>query len=231
MVGPNSDAHVYAPAPADAKKVADAKVVFVNGLGFEGWMSRLVKASGSKAPLVVATKGVKARASARAATAMRGRSACLAVGRQRQDLRRQYPRRAGRGRSGRQGRLRGERRRLSRQARRARRGRARRRSPAFRPTGARSSPRTMPSAISSRPTASTSSRRKASRPKPRPRPRTSPRIITQVKKQKVPGGLPREHHRPAADGADRAGNRRPVGGKLYSDALTDAKGDAPPISS
>src|SRR5262245_35006391 len=61
LVGPNSDAHVYAPAPADAKKVADAKVVFTNGLGYEGWMSRLVKASGSKAPLVVASKGVKER--------------------------------------------------------------------------------------------------------------------------------------------------------------------------
>ena len=51
--------------PADAKKVADAKVVFVNGLGFEGWMSRLVKASGTKAPLVVATKGIKPRERAR----------------------------------------------------------------------------------------------------------------------------------------------------------------------
>ena len=42
LVGPNSDAHVYVPTPADAKKVADAKLVFVNGLGFEGWMPRLV---------------------------------------------------------------------------------------------------------------------------------------------------------------------------------------------
>jgi zinc/manganese transport system substrate-binding protein len=61
LVGPNGDAHVYAPAPADAKKVADAKVVLTNGLGFEGWMARLVKASGTKAPIVVASKGVKAR--------------------------------------------------------------------------------------------------------------------------------------------------------------------------
>jgi zinc/manganese transport system substrate-binding protein len=61
LVGPNSDAHVYAPAPADARKVADAKVVIVNGLGYEGWMSRLVKASGTKAPPVVATKGIKER--------------------------------------------------------------------------------------------------------------------------------------------------------------------------
>jgi zinc/manganese transport system substrate-binding protein len=61
LVGPNSDAHVYSPAPADARKVADAKVVITNGLGFEGWMSRLVKASGTKARPAVATKGVKAR--------------------------------------------------------------------------------------------------------------------------------------------------------------------------
>ncbi len=64
LVGPNSDAHVYAPAPADAKRVADAKVVITNGLGFEGWMSRLIKASGSKAPVVAATKGVKERKAA-----------------------------------------------------------------------------------------------------------------------------------------------------------------------
>jgi zinc/manganese transport system substrate-binding protein len=61
LVGPNSDAHVYAPAPADAKKVAAAKVVITNGLGFEGWMSRLVRASGTKAPIVVATQGITVR--------------------------------------------------------------------------------------------------------------------------------------------------------------------------
>lgn len=61
LVGPNSDAHVYSPSPADAKKVAGAKVVITNGLGFEGWMSRLIKASGGKAKLVVATTGIKAR--------------------------------------------------------------------------------------------------------------------------------------------------------------------------
>src|SRR5215468_2506022 len=61
LVGPNGNAHVYAPSPADAKKVADAKIVFVNGLGFEGWLDRLVKASGSKAAIVVASKGIKPR--------------------------------------------------------------------------------------------------------------------------------------------------------------------------
>jgi zinc/manganese transport system substrate-binding protein len=64
LVGPNSDAHVYQPSPSDAKMLADAKVVFSNGLGFEGWIARLIKASGTKAAMVVATKGVKPRKAA-----------------------------------------------------------------------------------------------------------------------------------------------------------------------
>jgi zinc/manganese transport system substrate-binding protein len=59
LVGPDGDAHVYSATPADAKNLADAKVVFINGLGYEGWMDRLVKASGTKAPLVTATRGIK----------------------------------------------------------------------------------------------------------------------------------------------------------------------------
>jgi zinc/manganese transport system substrate-binding protein len=61
LVGPNGDAHVYQPTPSDAKTLADAKLVFANGLGFEGWMNRLVKASGTNASMIVATKGVKPR--------------------------------------------------------------------------------------------------------------------------------------------------------------------------
>jgi zinc/manganese transport system substrate-binding protein len=58
LVGPNSDAHVYVPTPADAKKVAAARLIFVNGLGFEGWLPRLVQSSGSKAKIVTATDGI-----------------------------------------------------------------------------------------------------------------------------------------------------------------------------
>jgi zinc/manganese transport system substrate-binding protein len=61
LVQPGSDAHVYKPTPADAKAVAEAKLVFTNGLKFEGWMTRLVQASASKASLIEASKGVKAR--------------------------------------------------------------------------------------------------------------------------------------------------------------------------
>jgi zinc/manganese transport system substrate-binding protein len=61
LVGPDGDAHVYSATPMDAKNVAAAKIVFTNGLGFEGWMERLIKASGTKAPIVVATKAIRAR--------------------------------------------------------------------------------------------------------------------------------------------------------------------------
>jgi len=58
LVGPDSDTHVYTPSPADGRRVAAAKLVVVNGLGLEGWLPRLVRASGGKANLVVATKGI-----------------------------------------------------------------------------------------------------------------------------------------------------------------------------
>jgi zinc/manganese transport system substrate-binding protein len=58
LVGPDGDAHVYSPTPADAKAMAAAKLVLVNGLHFEGWLPRLVKSSGTKAALAEATKGI-----------------------------------------------------------------------------------------------------------------------------------------------------------------------------
>ena len=58
LVGPDSDAHVYSPTPADAKKVADARLIFINGLGFEGWLPRLVKSASGKATVVTATSGI-----------------------------------------------------------------------------------------------------------------------------------------------------------------------------
>jgi zinc/manganese transport system substrate-binding protein len=61
LVGPNGDAHVYTPSPNDAKTIADAKLVVVNGLGFEGWLPRLVASSGGKAVIVTASDGIKPR--------------------------------------------------------------------------------------------------------------------------------------------------------------------------
>ena len=58
LVGPNGDVHVYTPTPADAKKIADARLVIINGLGLEGWLPRLIQASGGKAPIITATRGI-----------------------------------------------------------------------------------------------------------------------------------------------------------------------------
>lgn len=59
LVGPNGDAHVYEPRPADAVAMAGADVVLANGLHFEGFLSRLAEASGSVAPVVELTNGVE----------------------------------------------------------------------------------------------------------------------------------------------------------------------------
>ncbi|CAN5240769.1 metal ABC transporter substrate-binding protein [soil metagenome] len=61
LVGVNGDVHVYTPSPQDAKKIADATLVVINGLGLEGWLPRLVQSSGSKATIVTATNGIAPR--------------------------------------------------------------------------------------------------------------------------------------------------------------------------
>jgi zinc/manganese transport system substrate-binding protein len=61
IVGPDGDAHVYEPSPGDARKLAKARLVFVNGLGFEGWIDRLIKASNSKAAVATASTSATAR--------------------------------------------------------------------------------------------------------------------------------------------------------------------------
>jgi zinc/manganese transport system substrate-binding protein len=59
LVGPDGDAHVYSPSPADSRRLADAKLVVANGLNFEGWISRLIKASGTRARIIEAASGVQ----------------------------------------------------------------------------------------------------------------------------------------------------------------------------
>lgn len=59
LVGPDGDAHVYSTSPADAKTVAAAKLIVVNGLKFEGWLPRLIKSSGARAAIATATNGIK----------------------------------------------------------------------------------------------------------------------------------------------------------------------------
>ncbi len=59
LVGPNGDAHVYEPRPADAAALEQANLVLINGLAFEGFMSRLIETSGTKAAVVEVSKGIE----------------------------------------------------------------------------------------------------------------------------------------------------------------------------
>lgn len=59
LVGPNGDAHVYEPKPADAVAMSQADVVLVNGLHFEGFLGRLVEASGTHATIAELSKGIE----------------------------------------------------------------------------------------------------------------------------------------------------------------------------
>ncbi len=61
LVGPDQDAHVFEPQPVDLKTVAQARLVVFNGLGFEGWMERLIKSSGFKGTTLIASHGIKPR--------------------------------------------------------------------------------------------------------------------------------------------------------------------------
>lgn len=58
IVGPDADAHVYTPSVADARAVAEADVIFVNGMGFETWSDTLIAESGTDASVHIATDGI-----------------------------------------------------------------------------------------------------------------------------------------------------------------------------
>lgn len=61
LVGPDEDTHTYEPTPSDARAIQQAQIVVLNGLGFEGWMPRLLDAAQFRGTTVIATKGVPAR--------------------------------------------------------------------------------------------------------------------------------------------------------------------------
>ncbi|CFQ32027.1 MULTISPECIES: metal ABC transporter substrate-binding protein [Yersinia] len=61
LVGPNGDPHGFEPTPKNSKQLSKADVVFVSGLGLEGWLERLISASGYKGQVVIASTGVDSR--------------------------------------------------------------------------------------------------------------------------------------------------------------------------
>jgi zinc/manganese transport system substrate-binding protein len=58
LVGPEGDAHVYQPTPTDAAEIAKARILIQNGLKFEGWLDKLIRASGYKGEMATASRGV-----------------------------------------------------------------------------------------------------------------------------------------------------------------------------
>ncbi|MEN9842568.1 MAG: hypothetical protein RLZZ612_397 [Pseudomonadota bacterium] len=59
LVGAGGDAHVFQPKPTHAQQIAQAQVIFMNGLGFEGWMTRLLKSANTKVQAVAVSDGIK----------------------------------------------------------------------------------------------------------------------------------------------------------------------------
>jgi len=61
VVPANGDAHEYQPRPADARAVAGARFLVVNGLGLDPWMDRLARAAAFKGVKTVASASVTPR--------------------------------------------------------------------------------------------------------------------------------------------------------------------------
>lgn len=59
LVGPDGDAHSYEPAPSDLRALAEADLIFENGVEFETWLDDLYTASESKAQRVVTSTGLE----------------------------------------------------------------------------------------------------------------------------------------------------------------------------
>lgn len=59
LVGPDGDSHVYEPTPQDAIALAEADLIFENGLEFETWLDDLYESSGSTATRIVVSDGIE----------------------------------------------------------------------------------------------------------------------------------------------------------------------------
>jgi zinc/manganese transport system substrate-binding protein len=64
IAGPNVDAHSFQPRPSDAEALRGAALVVRNGLGFEGWLDRMLRASGYRGAIATTTDGIEPRSMA-----------------------------------------------------------------------------------------------------------------------------------------------------------------------
>lgn len=61
LVGPDGDPHSFEPTPQDSQALTKADVVFVSGLGLEGWLDWLISASEYKGKVIVSSEGIETR--------------------------------------------------------------------------------------------------------------------------------------------------------------------------
>ena len=61
IAGADVDAHGFQPKPSDAAALNNSALVIRNGLGFEGWLDRMIRSSGFKGRLVTTTEGITPR--------------------------------------------------------------------------------------------------------------------------------------------------------------------------
>jgi len=58
IVAPGTDAHSFQPRPGTQRWIATTHLVVRNGLGFEGWIERLIRTVGYRGRIVTATDGI-----------------------------------------------------------------------------------------------------------------------------------------------------------------------------
>ena len=58
MIGRDANEHIFEPSPDQVRLLTHAQLFVVNGLGLEGWLTRLIQSARYRGPVVVATEGI-----------------------------------------------------------------------------------------------------------------------------------------------------------------------------
>jgi zinc/manganese transport system substrate-binding protein len=58
LIGRDANEHVFEPSPDQVRLLAQAQLFIVNGLGLEGWVTRLIQSAQYRGPVVIATDGI-----------------------------------------------------------------------------------------------------------------------------------------------------------------------------
>jgi ABC-type Zn uptake system ZnuABC Zn-binding protein ZnuA len=58
LVPKGGEVHTFDPTPSDARKITEADVIFMNGLGLDDWLADLASDTGTTAPIVALAEGL-----------------------------------------------------------------------------------------------------------------------------------------------------------------------------